>query len=41
MWASHTERALRIEELCHALAVEMGETDLDPENSDWHDHARS
>jgi len=32
MWVSHTERPLRIEELCHALAVEMGATDLNPEN---------
>ena len=32
MWASHAERPLRIDELCHALAVEMRTTDLDPEN---------
>ena len=32
MWVSHAERPLRIEELRHALAVEMGATDLDPEN---------
>jgi len=32
MWVSHAERALRIDELCHALAVEMDLTDLDPEN---------
>ena len=32
MWVSHAERPLRIDELCHALAVEFGATDLDPEN---------
>jgi len=32
MWVSHAERPLKIEELRHALAVEMGATDLDPEN---------
>jgi len=32
MWVSHAERPLRIEELCHALAVEVGTTDLDYEN---------
>ena len=32
MWVSHAERPLRIDELCHALAVEMEATDLDPEN---------
>ena len=32
MWVSHAERPLRIDELCHALAVEMGATDLDLEN---------
>ena len=32
MWASYAERPLRIEELCHALAVEMGATELDLEN---------
>jgi len=32
MWVSHAERPLQIDELCHALAVEMGTTDLDPEN---------
>ena len=32
MWASHAERAMRIDELCHALAVEMEATDLDLEN---------
>ena len=33
MWVSHSERPLRIDELYHALAVEMGSTDLDPENT--------
>ena len=32
MWVSHAERRLRIDELCHALAVEMETTDLDLEN---------
>jgi len=32
MWVSHAERPLRIDELCHALAVEIGSTDLDTEN---------
>ena len=32
MWTSHAERPLRIDELCHALAVEVGLTDLDLEN---------
>ena len=32
MWISHAERPLQIDELCHALAVEMGATDLDLEN---------
>ena len=32
MWVSHAERPLRIDELSHALAVEAGSTDLDPEN---------
>ena len=32
MWVSHAERPLRIDELCHALAVDMQSTDLDPEN---------
>ena len=32
MWVSHAERPLRIDELSHALAVEMGATELDPEN---------
>ena len=32
MWISHAERPLRIDELCHALAVDMESTDLDREN---------
>jgi len=32
MWVSHAERPLRIDELCHALAVEMEATDLDLDN---------
>ena len=32
MWVSHAERPLRIDELCHALAVDLQSTDLDPEN---------
>ena len=32
MWVSHAERPLRIDELCHALAVDVEATDLDPRN---------
>jgi len=32
MWVSHAKRPLTIGELCHALAVEIESTDLDPEN---------
>jgi len=32
MWVSHAKRPLRIDELCHALAVEIDSRDLDPEN---------
>jgi len=32
MWISHAERPLTIDELCHALAVEIGTKDLNPEN---------
>jgi len=32
MWVLYSERPLRTEELCYALGVEMGSTDLDPEN---------
>ena len=33
MWVLHSERPLRVDELCHALAVEIGSADLDPENA--------
>ena len=32
MWVLYSERPLRVEELCHALAVEIGSGDLDPNN---------
>ena len=32
MWVSHSERPLKVDELCHALAVKIGSADLDPEN---------
>ena len=32
MWVSHAERPLRIDELCHALAVDTETMDLDPGN---------
>ena len=32
MWVLYSERPLRAEELCHALAVEIGSADLDPKN---------
>ena len=32
MWVLCSQRSLRAEELCHALGVEMGSVDLDPEN---------
>ena len=32
MWVSHAERPLRINELCHALAVDVEATDLDPKD---------
>jgi len=32
MWVLYSERPLRGEELCHALGVEIGSEDLDPEN---------
>ena len=31
-WICHSERPLQVVELCHALAVEIGEADFDPEN---------
>ena len=32
MWVLYSERPLRVEELCHALGVEIGSADLDLEN---------
>ena len=32
MWVLHSERPLKAQELCHALGVEIGSTNLDPEN---------
>jgi len=32
MWISHAERPLRADELCHALAVELGSTYFNPDN---------
>jgi len=32
MWVLHSERQLGAKELCHALGVELGSTDLDHEN---------
>ena len=32
MWVSHSKRPLRIDEFYHALAIEMGTSDLDQEN---------
>ena len=32
MWVLYSERPLRVEELCHALGVEIGSQDLDPKN---------
>jgi len=32
MWVLYSERPLRGEELCHAMGVEIGSTDLDPES---------
>ena len=31
-WNCHSERPLQVDELCHALAVDIGATDFDPEN---------
>ena len=30
MWILHSERPLRVDELCHALGVEIGSPELDP-----------
>ena len=32
MWISHAERPFKADELCHALAVELGPTDFNPDN---------
>ena len=32
MWISHSERPLKVDELCHALGVEVGSLDLDGDN---------
>jgi len=32
MWASHSGRPLKANEMCHALAVEIGFPDLSPDN---------
>ena len=32
MWISHSERLLQLDELLHALAMEIGSTDLNAEN---------
>jgi len=32
MWISHSERPLNVDELCHALAVEIGSPNLNPDN---------
>ena len=32
MWVLYSERPLRVVELCHALGVEIGSADLEPEN---------
>jgi len=33
MWISHAERSLRADELCHALAVELGSRDFNGDNA--------
>ena len=32
MWICHAERPLNVDELCYALAVELGSTDFNPQN---------
>ena len=32
MWISHAERPLKTDEICHALAVEIGSTDINTNN---------
>ena len=33
MWISHSERPLHVDELCHALGIEEGSTDLNTQNT--------
>jgi len=33
MWISHAERPLKVDELCHALGVEIGSPDIDDDNA--------
>ena len=35
MWISYAERPLSVDELCHALAVELGSKDFDSGNVPW------
>jgi len=32
MWISHSMRSLKVDEICHVLAVEIGSTDINPNN---------
>ena len=32
MWISHSEQPLKVDEICHALAVEMGSTSINTNN---------
>jgi len=32
MWISHSERPLNVDEICHALAIEIGSTDVNADN---------
>jgi len=32
MWVCYSERPLQVDELCHALAVEIGSQEFDPDN---------
>jgi len=32
MWISHSERPLEVDEICHALAVEIGSSDINSNN---------
>jgi len=35
MWISHSERPLSVDEICQALAVEIGSADINPNNLPW------